>query len=85
MSTVETIAEQALQLSENDRAELAYRLLRSLPREADELTEDEYRKVWGEEIERRLAEVDRGELAEGDWREVIARIRRNAEAEEHVS
>jgi putative addiction module component (TIGR02574 family) len=66
------LKEQAAQLSEADRAELALALIESLDGEAPGNIEE----AWRVEIERRIAEIDRGavKLIPGD--EVFARIRR---------
>ena len=75
MSSVDEIGEKALQLPFEQREALAFRLLGSLHPRADDLSEEEWAEAWGKEIERRLAAADRGEFAEGDWRDVIARLR----------
>lgn len=73
MSTVlAELKQKAAQLSESERAELALALLESLDGEMD-IGVDE---AWRVEIERRIAEIDRGEvqLIPGD--EVFSRLRR---------
>ena len=66
------LKEKAAQLSEAERAELALALIESLdgPAEAD------VEEAWRVEIERRVAQVERGEvqLIPGD--EVFERLRR---------
>ncbi len=66
------IKEKASQLSESEKAELALSLIESLDGPADLNVEEE----WRLEIERRAAQVERGEvqLIHGD--EVFARLRR---------
>ena len=66
------IKEKASQLSESEKAELALSLIESLDGPADLNVEVE----WRLEIERRAAQVERGEvqLVRGD--EVFARLRR---------
>jgi len=66
------IKEKASQLSESEKAELALSLIESLDGPADSNVEEE----WRLEIERRAAQVERGEvqLVRGD--EVFARLRR---------
>jgi len=66
------IKEKASQLSENEKAELALSLIESLDGPADSNVEEK----WRLEIERRAAQVERGEvqLVRGD--EVFARLRR---------
>jgi putative addiction module component (TIGR02574 family) len=71
-TTLEDIKEKAAQLSETDRAALALALIESLdgPPDADAA------KAWQVEIDRRIAQIDRGEvqLIPGD--EVFDRLRR---------
>ena len=66
------IKEKASQLSESEKAELALSLIESLDGPADSNVEEQ----WRLEIERRAAQVERGEvqLVRGD--EVFARLRR---------
>jgi len=66
------LKEKASQLSEAERAELALSLLESLEGPADA----DAGEAWQHEIERRVAEIERGEvqLIPGD--EVFARLRR---------
>ena len=63
---------KAAQLSEAERAELALSLIESLDGPADPNVEE----AWRREIERRVAQIDRGDvkLIPGD--EVFARLRR---------
>jgi putative addiction module component (TIGR02574 family) len=73
MSTVlAELKHKAAQLSEHERAELALALIESLDGEVDTGADE----AWRVEIERRIAEIDRGEvrLIPGD--EVFARLRR---------
>ncbi|MGH8645998.1 MAG: addiction module protein [Gammaproteobacteria bacterium] len=71
-STLAELKEQAARLSEAERAELALSLIESLDGPADEDVEE----AWRIEIERRIAQVESGEvqLIPGD--EVFARLRR---------
>jgi putative addiction module component (TIGR02574 family) len=66
------IKEKASHLSENEKAELALSLIESLDGPADSNVEEQ----WRLEIERRAAQIERGEvqLVRGD--EVFARLRR---------
>ena len=71
----ETLAElkqKASQLSETERADLALSLIESLDGPADPDVEE----AWRVEIERRIGQIDRGEvkLVPGD--EVFAKLRR---------
>ncbi|MGH9363094.1 MAG: addiction module protein, partial [Thermoanaerobaculia bacterium] len=53
----EDLLKVALELPDDDRAELAGKLIRSLEPEA----EDNVEAAWSEEIARRIAAIDRGE------------------------
>ena len=68
--TTERILEDVLSLPENQRAELAMRLLQSLDREIDPDAEE----AWAAEIERRCAAVDAGEITLSDWHDVRRRL-----------
>lgn len=73
MSNVLTdLKEKAAQLSEAERAELALSLIESLDGPADPDVEE----AWRIEVERRIGQIERGEveLIPGD--EVFARLRR---------
>ena len=73
MSTVlSELKHKAAQLSDSERAELALALIESLDGDVDAGVDE----AWRLEIERRVAEIDRGEaqLIPGD--EVFARLRR---------
>jgi len=68
--TTERILEDVLSLPEDQRAELAVRLLQSLDREIDPDAEE----AWVTEIERRCAALDAGETTLSDWHDVRRRI-----------
>jgi putative addiction module component (TIGR02574 family) len=59
------LLEDALRLPENDRADLAARLLESLDPEGDEGAED----AWAAEVERRIHEMDSGKVQPIPWSE----------------
>jgi putative addiction module component (TIGR02574 family) len=61
---------EASQLPEADRAELAGRLLESLHGEPDEGIE----AAWAEEVERRVRQIDSGEVTTIPWEEVRAKL-----------
>jgi putative addiction module component (TIGR02574 family) len=71
-NTLTDLKEKASQLSETERAELALSLIESLDGPADPDVEE----AWRIEIERRIGQIERGEvkLIPGD--EVFARLRR---------
>lgn len=67
------IEDNALQLSEEDRARLALRLLASLEEEAE--SPEEIEKLWLAEAERRFQELRDGVVRGIPAREVFARLR----------
>ena len=76
MSAVNDLLDRAMQLSSGERADLAHRLLVSLEPGADAYAA-ERRAEWPAELQRRLDAADRGEFAEGDWRDVVQRVRQS--------
>lgn len=72
------ILEEALRLSQEDRADLAREILRSLDAPPS-LTEDEWWTAWGPEIRERLQRAHSGEdpgvPAEDVYRAVEAKLR----------
>lgn len=69
---VEELYEQASQLPEHDRAELAGKLLESIEDPADEGVEE----AWAAEIERRMADYRAGRVKTTSWSEVRAHLHR---------
>jgi putative addiction module component (TIGR02574 family) len=67
---VAELLREASQLPEADRAELAGRLLESLHGEPDAGLE----AAWAEEIERRVRQIDSGEVKTIPWEEVRAKL-----------
>lgn len=61
---------EASRLSEADRAELAGRILQSLCGEPEEGVE----AAWAEEIERRVRQIDSGEVQTIPWEDVRAKL-----------
>jgi len=61
---------QALDLDERDRATLAGLLIESLEEEPDKDLE----AVWKEEVQRRLCEIDSGDVEAIPWEEVKDRL-----------
>jgi len=66
-----SVLDAALALSADDRAEIAERLMLSL----DEQRQQEIEDAWTAEIQRRMDEVDRGEVAMIPADEAMRRIR----------
>jgi hypothetical protein len=69
--TIEELKAEALQLTPEGRADLARELLASL----DVLNDSEIERLWLEEAERRLAQLDRGEATADPSDVVMARVR----------
>lgn len=67
----QAIMEQALKLSPTERADMAEQLLASL----DENLDSDVEKAWQEEVQRRLQQVERGEVKTIPWEEVQRRLR----------
>jgi putative addiction module component (TIGR02574 family) len=66
----ETIYHAAMQLPEQQRAHLAGLLINSLETEPDSTWE----VAWCTEIERRVAEIDRGEAATISWADLRRKL-----------
>lgn len=64
------ILDQALEMPEKDRAAIAERLLASL----DDKPDPDVEEAWQREIQRRLAQLDRGEVECVPWEEVRNRM-----------
>ena len=70
----EQILQSALSLPESERAEIAVALIHSLDTQADEGVDE----AWATEIERRIATIDKGEVALIPFDDVLAEMRRRA-------
>ena len=66
----ERILQDALTLFDDQRAELATRLIQSL----DQAVDPEAEEAWAVEIERQCAALDAGEAVTSDWHDVRRRI-----------
>lgn len=72
----EALLDQALQLGEEERGELAARLLRSLEADdGDTLNPSEWEAAWATEIDRRVREVREGRIQLVDGDDVMAELR----------
>lgn len=69
------ILDDAMSLSERDRADLAARLIASL----DTAVEQGVESAWADEITRRLAELDRGEVSLIPWPDARRQIEESAD------
>ena len=67
---VAELLREASELPEADRAELAGRLLETLEGEPDEGVE----AAWAEEVERRVRQIDSGEVKTIPWEQVRANL-----------
>ena len=78
MSKVQQLLEKALKLSPAERDELASRLCKSnLPDvPGEEISQEEWDRVWGDEIAARIERFERGETQARDAYEALADIRK---------
>jgi putative addiction module component (TIGR02574 family) len=68
----ELLLDEALRLPEEDRVDLAVKLIESLAGGPG----TDVDTIWVHEVERRCAAVDAGEAVTSDWEEVRSRIER---------
>jgi putative addiction module component (TIGR02574 family) len=68
----QSIVDQALKLSLTERAAVAEQLLASL----DEALDSDVEKAWQEEIQKRLEQIERGEVELIDSDTVMAELRK---------
>lgn len=73
---VENILTQALQMPPKERAAVAERLIASLDAEIDWDVE----VAWQQEVQRRIDEIDKGEVVCLPWEQVLQRLRENGRA-----
>ena len=66
----QAIVEQSLKLSPTERAEVAEKLIVSL----DEVPDADVEQAWQEEIQKRLQQIERGEVKTIPWEEVQKRL-----------
>ena len=69
--TIDELKAEALRLTPESRADLARELLTSL----DSLSDGEIERLWLDEADRRLAQLDRGEASADPSDVVLARVR----------
>ncbi|MEO8379305.1 MAG: addiction module protein [Acidobacteriota bacterium] len=70
--TATQVLNEALELPERDRAEVAAKLIQSLDRGSEENVD----AAWAAEIERRCRDRDAGRTTGSDWEDVRQRIER---------
>lgn len=82
MAALNTVLEQALQLSDDDRGELIGQLLRSLEPDAgeEELSADDWQAAWSSELGQRAREIREGVVEFVDGDEALAGVRRSITA-----
>ena len=69
--TIDELKAEALRLAPESRADLARELLASL----DSLSDSEIERLWLDEADRRLAQLDRGAASADPSDVVLARVR----------
>lgn len=69
------LSEDAMQLPEKERADIAHQLLLSL--ELEGFDNDEVASAWHKEIEVRLDKTAKGSHQAHDWREALLEIRQD--------
>ena len=74
-AATQALLEQALRLTAEERAELADALLRADGNADPSLSEEEFARVWRPELDRRRAEIERGEVQTVDARAAIDEMR----------
>lgn len=79
MIDVAVLEEQALSLNFKERGRLASVLLRSLDEPENELSPDEWERLWAKECQRRVAEIESGEVECFPGEAVFERLRRRSE------
>jgi putative addiction module component (TIGR02574 family) len=72
MRDTEQLLAEVLDLPEQDRAEVAARILESL----DDIHDAGVDEAWARELERRAAAVDSGQVVTSDWDVLRRRIER---------
>lgn len=73
--TIEQLEQWLLELPTDERARIARLLIESLDAPADEVEQAAIEEAWKAEIDRRIEEIDRGEVELLPAAEVFARMR----------
>jgi hypothetical protein len=78
MATVDELYEEAMMLNEEERKDLSDRLFQSCLPEVpgEEISLEEWERIWGEEIERRSDEFHAGTVKGIDAFESLEQLRR---------
>jgi len=77
---VEDLLNKAMQLSPAERVELSDLLIETLDVPSEAVSEEEWAKAWGPEIERRLQAYEQGETKGQEWRAALAEMRQSLRA-----
>ncbi len=75
MIDVAILEKQALSLNFKERGHLATVLLKSLDEPENELSPTEWERLWAKECQRRVAEMESGEVEGIPWEDVLAEAR----------
>jgi len=73
--TIEQLEQRLLELPADERARIAKLLIESLDPPTDEVEQASIEEAWKVEIDRRIEQIDRGEVELIPAEEVFARIR----------
>ena len=73
--TTKEIVDAALKLERKERAHLASQLIDSLDAEEENLSPEEWERLWTEEIDRRMEELRQSKVKAIPGEEVFARAR----------
>lgn len=71
---IETVLGQALRMSEEERAEIAEKLIASL----EDSPDIDMEQAWQEEVRRRISDLESGNAVSIPWEEVRRRLRNKA-------
>ena len=74
MPAVDTLFAQALALPDQERGELAARLLHTLDPDGEELAPDAWDEAWSRELDRRIRDIRAGRVALVDGEAVMAEL-----------
>lgn len=75
MIDITILEEQVLSLNIQQRSRLASVLVRSLEESKNELQPAEWELLWAKECQRRVAEMESGEVEGIPWEDVLAEAR----------
>ena len=73
--SIADIEKELMALPQEDRARVALDLIRSLDKEEETFTHEEWEAAWHEEIEKRVQDVHAGRVELLDAEEVLAELR----------